>query len=88
MATLYQVKAEAKKLGVDVDDWKIGSGHGCDCRTPKGKIFAANFLHSICEETNRPWKPDYAHILERLEMGLEDCPDIDCEICCEEIDDD
>lgn len=86
MATLRKVKAKASTMGVTVDDWKIGTGHGCDCWSPKGKVFVANACHSLCEETNRPWKPDYADVLERLDMGLEDCPDgKECDICNEEV---
>ncbi len=85
VVTLARVRAEAAKFGVKVDDWKIGHGHGCDCYAPKGKVFASSHTHVLCEEVNRPWKPDYADILVRLSDGLEDCPDgADCDICNEE----
>jgi len=80
--TLKDVKALAKKLGAKVEDDKCGNYHTCRVEAPHGKVWACDDIHELVDETNRPWKPDYADMLSRMEHGLNDCPQRDdCEWC-------
>lgn len=82
MTTLRAVRALAAKLGAKVEDEKIGYSHSCRVEAPPGKIWAEGDVHELVDDTNRPWKPDYADLLSRMGHGLEDCPAGDaCEWC-------
>jgi len=81
-ATLKDVRALAAKLGATVEDEKTGHHHCCRVEAPRGKVWAADSLHEFVDDTNRPWKPDYADLLARMGYGLEDCPaGPECEWC-------
>lgn len=83
MATLRDVKALAAKLGAKVDDAKIGHAHCCRVEAPHRKVWACRGVHEMVDETNVPWKPDYADMLSGMQFGLDDCTDPDCEWCNE-----
>ena len=53
---------------------------------PKGKVFKANGCHTIVEpfanNGGQSWKSEaYSEAAQRVSMGLEDCPDPDCDVC-------
>lgn len=81
MVTLRDVKAAAKAIGATVEDGKCGNTHECRVEAPKGHRWMADGLHEFVDAANIPWKPDYADLLDRMEYGVEDCPDADCEWC-------
>jgi hypothetical protein len=84
VTTLRQVKAAALKIGANVDDHKSGNCHTCTVEAPHRKKWACRGVHEMVDETNQPWKPDYADMLDNMNFGLEDCEDPDCEWCNEE----
>lgn len=81
MATLKQVKARAKELGAIVCDDKVGYTHECTVEAPAGHRWVTSSLHMFVDSAFLPWKPDYADLLDRMSMGIEVCPDADCEWC-------
>jgi hypothetical protein len=48
---------------------------------PPGHIWLCDDIHELVDETNQPWKPDYADLLDRMRYGIAPCPDADCEWC-------
>lgn len=80
MSTLALVKRCATKLGAVVLDQKIGGHHSCTVEAPPGFTWAEG-LHEFVDSTNRPWKPDYADLLDRMSYGLKPCDDPECEWC-------
>jgi hypothetical protein len=80
MTTLRNVKALAKRLGAKVEDGKVGFAHECRVESPHRKRWACDGIHELVDSANRPWKPDYADLLDRMSHGLEDCIG-DCEWC-------
>ncbi len=80
--TLRKLKALAHKLGATIVDDKIGDTHECTAEAPHGKVWSCDGgLHMLVACAYRPWKPDYEDLHERMEYGLEDCPDPECEWC-------
>jgi hypothetical protein len=81
----------AEAMGVDLED----KGDGWEAYAPLGKVFRANGAHclvSACEYQPRVWpeRPKKvkgtdawtrADMMERLEMGLDGCEDVGCDIC-------
>lgn len=80
MTTLKDVKILAKRLGAKVEDDKCGHTHECRVEAPHRKRWSCDGIHELIDCTNRPWKPDYADVLARMNYGLEDCIG-DCEWC-------
>jgi hypothetical protein len=79
------IDALAKYPGVTLDTLSEGDGN-IQIDTPKGKVFKAKGCHTIVEPfTNfhgHSWKPQaHAAVIESLRHGLEDCEEIDCDIC-------
>lgn len=85
MCTLVQLKKAADKIGATVEDQRIGMSHMCEVFSPKGKRFFCDSIHILVDDAYIPWKPDYAELLRRMEMGLEDCDDMECEWCHPEL---
>lgn len=83
-ATLSTVRALATSLGATVDDNKDAQCHECRVTAPRGKVWADG-VHEFVDCANRPWKPDYRDLIDRMNFGLEVCTDSECEWCCEEI---
>ena len=83
MSTLREVKTVASFLGATVEDDKSGQTHECRVEAPHRKRWKCCDIHELIACTNRPWKPDYADLIERMAYGLEDCVG-DCEWCDEE----
>lgn len=79
--SLQKVKQLAHKLGATVEDDKCGHTHECRVEAPKGKIWSSDFIHELIDSTNRPWRPDYNSLLSRMNYGVENCPDLECEWC-------
>ncbi len=80
MTTLRAVKAHAALIGAKVKDDKSGQTHECCIEAPHRKRWSCDGIHEIIDCTNRPWKPDYADLMNRMHYGLEDCIG-DCEWC-------
>lgn len=81
MTTLKQVKALAATLGASVEDERCGNFHECRVEAPHRKRWKCDGIHELVDSTNRPWKPDYADMLDRMNFGVEDCTDPECEWC-------
>lgn len=82
MSTLRKLKIKCAEIGASVEDEKIGNSHTCEVFSPRGKRFACGSLHILVEAAYRPWKPDYADLIDRVGYGLEDCDEgDDCEWC-------
>jgi hypothetical protein len=86
MTNLREVKTLAKALGATVEDRKSTSFHSCRVEAPPRFRWTEGDVHELVDETNRPWKPDYADLLSRMKYGIEPCTDPECEWCNEEID--
>jgi hypothetical protein len=80
MATLKDVKARAKVLGAKVEEEKDSLYHECRVQSPHRKHWIDGTVHEIVECVHRPWAPDYADILSRMNSGLDDCVG-ECEWC-------
>lgn len=83
MTTLKQVKSLALKFGAKVEDDKCGNTHECRVEAPYRKQWACDEIHELIACAYRPWKPDYQDVLDRMNYGLIDCTDPDCEWCTE-----
>jgi hypothetical protein len=81
MTTLKRVKYFAKKLGAKVEDQRDGYAHRCGIEAPHRFIWCEGGVHELVDETNQPWKPDYAHLIKRMSYGIEPCTDPDCDWC-------
>lgn len=79
--TLADVKNAAAKIGAKVEDDKSGPCHCLRVEAPHRKKWACRDVHEMVDETFRPWKPDYADMLDNMNFGLEACEDADCEWC-------
>lgn len=80
MTTLKQVKKAAAALGAIVEEDKCEYSHECRVTAPHRKIWCDG-VHEFVDCANRPWKPDYEDLLNRMSYGLEDCIDPDCDWC-------
>lgn len=81
MSTLAAVRKLAAKLGANVEDDKAGNTHECRVEAPHRKKWACRGVHEMVDASFKPWKPDYADMLENMKFGLEDCDDPKCEWC-------
>jgi hypothetical protein len=84
MTTLAKLKKVAATFGATVVDEKSGNCHCCRVEAPAGHIWACDFIHELVDETNKPWKPDYADMIDRMTFGAGVllCPARpDCEWC-------
>lgn len=81
MTTLSDVRKYAATIGAKVEDDKTGNCHCCRVEAPHRKKWACRGIHEMVDETNKPWKPDYADMLVNMKFGLEDCADPECEWC-------
>lgn len=82
MATLAKLKARVAVLGGSLEDSKIGESHECRIEAPSGHVWKGTDLHELVDTAYRPWKPDYADLLDRIKYGVESCPfGATCEWC-------
>jgi hypothetical protein len=81
--TLSDLKRVARKLdpNIEVTQDIIGDSYCVEVISPPGFMFSCGDLHILVDHTYRPWKPDYADLIERLGYGLEECTDPECEWC-------
>jgi hypothetical protein len=79
--SLREVKKVASKFQATVVDDKSFNVHRCAIEAPKGFIWSEGDIHELVDETNQPWKPDYADLVTRMNYGIEKCPHDDCEWC-------
>jgi hypothetical protein len=80
MRNLREVRTVASFLGATVEDDVCGNTHECRVEAPHRKRWVDGGVHEMIANTYRPWKPDYADLLARMECGLEDCEG-PCEWC-------
>lgn len=81
MATKAQVKALAKKLGVELKD--CGNDHYI-IDAPAGKVFDSTFTHYISLNADDCTMSElWASALSDMDYGLSDCTIAGCEICAE-----
>jgi hypothetical protein len=78
---LRKIKQLAEKLGATVENTKCGATHECRVEAPKGKLWAEGNVHELVDAAYLPWKPDYIDLLSRMNYGLEDCNNPECEWC-------
>jgi len=84
--SLKKLKLAASKIGAKIEDDKIGKTHECCVFSPQGKMFSCDSIHILVDSVFIPWKPDYKELQRRMEVGLEDCTDAECEWCYPEED--
>lgn len=80
MATLAMVRKAAAAVGATVEDEKDHYTHECRVEAPHRKFWCDGGVHELVDSAYRPWKPDYADVLSRMNHGLEDCVG-DCDWC-------
>lgn len=82
MATKSQVKALAKKLGVELSE-PGATSYIIDA--PHGKVFDSTFTHYISYDSDNAESMSelWASVLNDLEYGLLDCTTAACENCAE-----
>jgi hypothetical protein len=71
--TLASCKSVAKKYKATVVDEKVGYTHSCCIEAPKNHIWNEGDVHELVDESNRPWKPDYADLISRMNYGISEC---------------
>lgn len=81
MTTLAQAKKVAAKFGANLIDEKSGNCHCCRIEAPAHHKWMEGDVHELVDETNRPWKPDYADLINRMNHGVEVCTNPECEWC-------
>ena len=81
MSTLKEAKKIAAKFNATLIDDKNGNFHTCRCEAPTRHKWKCDNIHELVDETNRPWKPDYQDMIDRMNYGIEPCLDDDCEWC-------
>jgi hypothetical protein len=85
MSTLAKVKAVANKLGARVLHDKTFEDQCLSIEAPKGKIWKCGEIHELC--TSHPLHEKelmselYSDAIDRMNYGVEDCPDQECEWC-------
>jgi len=79
--TLRDVRKLARQLGARVEDTKDHHSHECRVEAPKRKTWDEGGVHELVCGVYQPWKPDYADLLSRMQHGLSDCTDPDCDWC-------
>ena len=87
--TLRTVQTLAKKYNATVE--RFAQGFNIDA--PHGKLWRANGAHHLCcpstcvgtwEDSPKSWRDDtIADAIERMNCGLYDCDNVDCEWCNE-----
>jgi hypothetical protein len=82
MTTLTQLRKIAPE-GAVISDRREGQTHSCDVDAPPLKVWVASGNHSLVDAAYIPWRPDYADLIERVEMGVQPCVDPACEWCAD-----
>jgi hypothetical protein len=85
-ATRAQFMAVVKLYGATVDERDPSTFY---VDAPKGKVWMCDVIHTLAHQHNNnhghSWKAEaYADAIERMEWGLEDCTEPNCDICNEE----
>ena len=78
---LRKLKTACNLIGASVLDERVGESHTCEAFAPAGKVWAASGNHCLVDRAFRPWRPDYADLLQRVSLGAETCTTPDCEWC-------
>lgn len=81
MTDLKTIKRLAAAIGATVEDEKSGHTHECRVEAPKGMFWKEGDVHELVDAAYKPWKPDYADLLSRMNYGLETCTDPNCDWC-------
>ena len=74
IATLQQVRALAKSFGAEVEYYSSGD-HTTLAVTAPGGFHWEGGVHTLVDSPFKPFKPDYADMLERMSFGLDKCDD-------------
>lgn len=90
--TMANLRRYAERIGATIDESSIDFGHIC-VDAPRGQVWMCDRIHGLAVhwETDsagracpKEWKDDAIEdVIDRMEYGLEDCTDADCEICNE-----
>ena len=80
MATLSQLKKAAQKVGATVTKERIGLSTTCRVEAPYRMIWCEGFVHQMVDEVYTG-PNDYADLISRMEYGLQQCDDPECDWC-------
>lgn len=85
MARTTELRRAAKKAGATVEGGLNGRWYVYNVEAPAGKVWAASSTHALHVEW-RAGEDDYREesitdALERMEEGVADCDDPDCDYC-------
>ncbi|HYE16827.1 MAG TPA: hypothetical protein VEA69_00160 [Tepidisphaeraceae bacterium] len=85
--TVQTLRNKARRYGATVEGGVVGKHASYNIDAPQGKVWAASSTHALAVywRTDEPaYRNDsIVDALERMEEGLADCDDPDCDICCE-----
>lgn len=79
--TLKDLRKAAKPYGAIITKERNGDTVDVSVEAPHRKIWAGAGVHVLIDASFYAEKPDYADLIERMEYGIEDCTDPDCEWC-------
>jgi hypothetical protein len=81
--TINDLKREAKKHGATIETDDGGRWYVYQCCTPKGKTWDASGTHMLCVTWRDAMDKDDAinDALERMQHGVSDCDDENCDYC-------
>jgi len=84
MATMKDAKKVAKTLGANFAKEKMGMTITCRCTAPYRKMWISGGVHELVDDVYVGYENDYQDMIDRMNIGLEDCTDPQCDWCCEE----
>ena len=78
-----QLQREAARHGARIENDSAGDEHVHQCCAPRGKVWAAAFLHTMVVRWASRDEKDAAlqDGIERMQFGLTDCTEPACEEC-------
>lgn len=84
-SAMQKCRKLATELGVDVEARFDGSWHEIVAEASHGKRFAASNAHGLVIANARATSDGlWAGLLKDLEVGLEECDTVECDVCDEE----
>lgn len=84
--TLASLKTAAATLGATVEDDSSGAFTTYQVVAPKGKVWQCDGVHTLCvpcgrHATKEDKAESFEEALERMNYGLTECDDAECEFC-------
>ncbi len=83
--TVATLKAKAARYGATVDHGSPGKWEVCNIDAPAGKVWSCASIHALVVEWQQgdpAWRNSaIVDALERMECGLADCDNADCDYC-------